>query len=221
MLGLRVVGLSQVVDRLGRFGQEIDRARRQIAIKGSLIVRRMLVLRLTGQKGHHPFWGPTSPAGAHLGVRTGQTRQRLSPGGVAATYRHGDHWQAAVGSPDAHVALHEVGGTVQGNPFLTIPTAAALRRGSGTSRFAGMRPSDIPDTFVWPNRRQREGGNMKAKRLWIATAEAGELVLLYMLAESVRYRPRRIFATVRREASIQIAALGGAQVTVARTVAGV
>jgi len=203
VIGAQVFGADRVALRLQKLGVDLDRAEKSIAVRGSLLARKHLVAHLSGKGGRDPFWGKTSPSGAFLGGRTGQTRQRLSPGGLAV--KHGARWQAAVGSPDAHVAFHEKGGTIQGRQFLRIPTAAA-QTGGGQDRNAGRSIRDIPGSYLFRS---------KAGKLWAAVNDAsGEQSLLYLLVRSITYRGRGIFATVEREVQPLVRALGNAEVKI-------
>lgn len=202
MIGARVIGADLVARKLERLGRELDAAEKNLAVKGSLLVRKLLGKRLTGRAPSDPFWGKGSPSGAFLGSRTGGTRGRLSPGGVAI--KVAGRWQAAVGSPDAHMAMHETGGTIQGRQFLRIPTAAAQTAG-GQDRNAGRSIRNVPGLFLFRS---------EAGKLWAAVREADRLTLLYLLVRSVTLRGRGIFAATEREARPQIAALGNAEVRI-------
>lgn len=202
MIATKIIGVDRVLAKLERAGVEMDRAEMNTVRQGSIILRRALVQHLSGRAPSDPFWGKGSPSGAFMGARTGQSRSRLSPGGLAV--KQGNRWSAAVGSPDKHVAFQEQGGTIQGRQFLRIPTRAAQTAG-GMDRNAGRSIRDIPGSFLMRSR---------AGNLWAAVRASGDSVptLLYMLVRSVTQRARGIFATVRREIEPQIAALGRVEV---------
>lgn len=204
MISAQVFGAQGVAARLQKLGVDLDRAEKSVAVKGSLLVRKHLVTHLTGKGGRDAFWGKTSPSGAFLGGRTGQTRQRLSPGGLAI--KHGARWSAAVGSPDAHVRFHERGGTIHGRQYLRIPTRNAQTAG-GQDRNAGRSIRDIPGAYLF---RSRTG------KLWAATWPDGadRPNLLYLLVRSVTHRGRGIFAAVEREVQPLVRALGNAEVRI-------
>lgn len=205
MISAQVIGAEAVAARIRKLGSDVDRAERAIAERGSLIVRRGLVQHMTGTATRDPFWGKQSPkTGPFLAGRTGQTRARLSPGGVAV--KHAGRWIAAVGSPDAHVLHHETGGTIHGRQYLRIPTAAAQTAG-GQDRNVGRSIRDIPGAYLFRS---------EAGKLWAAVNDSGgRQTLLYLLVRSVTQRGRGIFAAVRNESQPLITALGGAQVSVA------
>lgn len=203
MISAQVFGAEQVAARLQKLGVDLDRVEKSVAVRGSLLVRKHLVAHLSGKGGRDAFWGKTSPSGAFLGGRTGQTRQRLSPGGLAI--KTAGRWSAAVGSPDAHVALHEKGGTIHGRQFLRIPTRNAQTAG-GQDRNAGRSIRNLPNVFLFRSR---------AGKLWAAQSGTSEkLSLLYLLVRSVTHRGRGIFAAVEREVQPLVRALGNAEVKV-------
>jgi hypothetical protein len=211
VISAQVFGAQSVAARLEKAGHDLDRAEKAIAVRGSLLVRRGLVAHMTGRATRDPFWGKGSPSGAFLGGRTGQTRDRLSPGGVAV--KTFGRWTAAVGSPDAHVLMHEVGGTIHGRQFLRIPTAAAQTLG-GQDRNVGRSIRDIPGSFLFRS---------NAGKLWAAVRGAGDsqITLLYLLVRRVTHRARGLFAAVEREVRPKIVALGAAEVrTVVRDANG-
>lgn len=202
MIGLQVLGADVVAARLRRLGERMDAAERGVAVKGSILLRKLLVKRMSARAPSDPFWGKGSPAGPYLGGRTGQTRARLSPGGQA--FKFLGRWQAAVGSPDAHVAMHETGGTITGRQFLRIPTAAAQTRG-GEDRNKGRSIRDIPGAFLF-----RSGDG----KLWAAFRGAGDskVTLLYLLVRSIRLRGRGLFAATAQEIEPQIREIGNAEI---------
>lgn len=203
MIGARVIGIEGVQRRLAALGKNLDQAEKHMVQQGSILLRRALVRRMTGRSGRDAFWGKTSPSGAYLGARTGQSRARLSPGGLAV--KHGPRWQAAVGSPDSHVAFHEKGGTVHGRQFMRIPTRNAQTAG-GQDRNVGRSIRDIPDAYLF---RSRTG------KLWAAIWPEGadRPTLLYLLVRSITYRGRGMFGATRKEIEPQIATLGRIEVS--------
>lgn len=208
MIGVQVVGLDQAIGRIRRFGSEIDKAEREQARRGSIQARRLLVARMSRPAPVHPFWGKGSPAGNYLGARTGQSRQRISPGGIVVRTAGG--YQAAVGSPDRHIAFAEEGGTISGGKLKRIPTAAAQTPG-GADRFAGRSIRDIPGAFLIRS---------QAGKLWAVQpqggAKSGRLTFLYLLVPSVKQRGRHLFRETARD--LNHAAVASAQPEVARVV---
>lgn len=199
MIGLHVRGADEAARRISAVPRDLDEEQRRSVVQASIVMRRKIVERLTGKSTTHPFWGKQSPSGAYLGSRGGGTRARISPGGQA--FKVGNRWIAAVGSPDAHVKLHEEGGTVQGNQYLRIPTAAA-QKPSGEDRWAGLSAVHIPGSFI---QRLRKGS------LWIMQASArksGRVTFLYLLVRRVVHRGRGMLAAVAGEMPPVLQALG-------------
>lgn len=194
MIGVEVKGVHQVLGRLERAQKNIEAGERRLTYMGGVQARRRLRDHVSNRTaGSDPFWGPKSPAaGPWMRSRSGQTRGRIVEGPVLKTAKG---YQVAVGSPDAHMALHEVGGAIAGRQFLRIPTSAALTAG-GIDRFKGMSARDIPDSFLV---------RTKAGRLWVAREVGGKnsrrVEFLYLLKRSVTLRPRGIFAAVAKEMS--------------------
>ena len=215
MLSVATFGTRKTIKNLANFGKDIDAANKFVVVRGSMLVRNLIVMRLSAPKGWDPFWGPKSPMGNLLASRSGDTRKHISPGGVEAAFKIGPgRWVASVGSPDRHMLLHEYGGVIMPtvSKFLTIPTAAVLRPGSGTPLYPqGAR--SLTDTFVWPNSKQV---SLAGKRKWIAKSDGGELKLLYMLHPGpINERPRHIFRDSQKEAEPLIAEIGSAQMKIA------
>lgn len=209
MISIQAIGAEAVAARLQKLGAEAIEAERQMVVKGSILLRRALVARMSARAPVDSFWGKGSPSGDFIGARTGQTRARLSPGGLAIRTTSG--WTAAVGSPDEHVRFMEKGGRIQGRQFLRIPTAAAQTAG-GQDRNAGRSIRNIPGAFLLRS---------KAGRLWAATAEGGKLTLLYLLVRSVNVRARNLFGATQKEIEPEIAALGHAEIrTIVRAAHG-
>lgn len=191
MIRVSVKGTGNVVRSLtsaaSTLNTEAERAMRTM----SFMLSARLHDRFNGPKGASGFWGPTSPSGAFLGARSGQTRARLSPGGIVL--RDGLRLTSAVGSPDPYVKLHEEGGTVTGNQFLRIPTANALTAG-GVDKNAGRSVRGLPGYRVI---------RTSAGRLWIVRDAGGEksgrIEFMYLLVRSITLRARHIFAETARE----------------------
>lgn len=200
-ISVQVKGAKETQARLARASASYDQIAQSAVRMASILMRRKLVQRMTGKfAGRDPFWGKRSPAGAYLGARSGQTRVRLSPGGVV--FRRGDTWTSTVGSPDPHVRLHEHGGIVRGGSpkgFLRIPTAV-MQTPAGVDRLTGQSAKALGNTFFLRS---------KAGNLWIATrGRRKELVLLYLLRRFATYRPRGIFAAVHQEMQAEFARIG-------------
>jgi len=223
VIAIEVRGLERVVGKLQRAAAEATASTERSVRLASILARRKLVERMSVRGVPiDPFWGKGSPAGAYLGARTGQTRARLSPGGVVL--RLGNVFRAAVGSPDAHVKLHEEGGTARGSSprgFLRIPTAAAQSAsGAEQQRFAGKSLRQVAGLFLV----RTLGG-----RLWIAEQQGrrgvargssetqgrgrSRIVLLFMLKKTATHRPRGLFAAVRGEMERELVGLARLEVT--------
>ncbi len=169
--------------------------------KASFLAAKLLMERVAWPwGGYSPFWGKSSPkSGPYLRGRTGETRKRITPGGIL--FKAGDNYYSAVGSPDAHVLFHEKGGVIPANflgyrmspaGYLRIATRAAQFQ-SGGDRWADRSIRDIPGAFLF-----------KGKRfpLWAAVRKGKNLILLYALARQSppfggTHRPRGIFARTR------------------------
>lgn len=151
---------------------------------------------LTGTKGRDPFWGVTGASGSALGVRSGHTRRSIAravftlpPAAVVGT----------IGSPLPQMKLHEQGGTVQGKPWLRIPTAV-MQTAAGVDRLAGRSARTLPNTTIIKSRKGAlwiaEVGTPRSR---LAAELNGVPLLLYKLVRSVTLRPRRIFTeTLKR-----------------------
>lgn len=210
MLTTEVRGLASTIERMKRAPARVKEANFAGIKKASFIVYRALRQELSSPAADDPFWGKLGGRPG-LAIRTGKTRNRLSPGGHVL--RYGDSAVAAVGSPDEHVRRAELGGVVNGSPFLRIPTREAQTPG-GVDRNPGS-VRGIAGYFVIRSH---------AGRLWIASntgvgggigpATRGSrgtqrLTLLYLLVRSVRIRPRTIFArTTARVTPVIKATLG-------------
>jgi len=170
----------------------------------SLFMRSKLVKRMSVPTVSHPFWGRVSPPGNVLGARSGMTRARLSPGGIVT--RLANEWRTVVGSPDAHVAFLEEGGTKFGTSpkgFLRIPTRA-MQTAAGVDRLTGASARTLPGAFFLRS---------KAGNLWIAIRDRGQRpTLLYLLKKSVRQRGRHIFRLVTAEVNAEAPRIANLQV---------
>lgn len=201
MIGVAVAGADAVARRLREAESNLGRATERFVRSASLLARRKLVERMSWPGSRHPFWGKVASPLPYLTARSGQTRARLSPGGLL--FRSGDRVSSAVGSPDPHVALAERGGTIQGKRYLRIPTAA-MQTAAGVDRLSGTSARTLASAFIFRS---------KAGNLWIAARDrAKRLSLLYLLVESVRIRRRPIFALVTDEVNAATAADARAQV---------
>ena len=205
MISVRVTGLRETQNRLALAQREMPAMMEQMTRTVSLLTHQALTLMMSVPTGVHPFWGRTSPPGDVLGVRSGMTRRRLSPGGIVT--KRGNQWTSFVGSPDEHVAFLEEGGTrIDTSPggFLRIPTAAA-QTAAGVDRFAGMSARNIPGSFILKS---------KAGNLWIALRAKGKgkPELLYLLKHSVHQRGRHIFKNVADKINEGAAKVAGSQI---------
>ena len=209
MIAVEARGVPEVANRLRRAGRELTAARdRELAAAGALL-RRKLGGRMSDPGSTHPFWGRGGGVGDALAARSGGSRARITPG--TQVYRSGDTAWTVVGSPDPHIAFLEEGGTIQGNPFLRIPTGAA-KTAQGVDRWAGRSIRDIPGAFL---QRTRRGA------LWAMQAFARRVTFLYLLVRSVRVRGRHVFARARADAEPEIARrFKGAVETVVRRANG-
>jgi hypothetical protein len=196
MIGLQVRGAERTIANLARAAREAGEAGRDSVRDASFVMRRKIIERLSKAGSTDAFWGKRSPAGAYLGGRSGKTRQRISPAGIV--FKHGNSYQAAVGSPDVHMAFHEGGGTITGHPYLRIPTAAA-QTPAGVDRNLGRSLRDVPGVFLITSR---------AGKLWAATRQGRTLQLLYLLVRAVTQRPRNLMGTVAREMDPELLRLG-------------
>jgi hypothetical protein len=210
VIAVTATGIDHVQANLKGAAAGFDRASYNTIVKGSITLHAMLDRQLDGPKGWDDFWGATSPKGPFLGSRTGQTRFHLTHGGFA--YRTAGGWQAAIGSPDAHVVLHELGGR-RGKSI--IPTAAAQRKDSGTFRWPGIQSwSEIPGIFNFPSQAMRNSSNpaVAAKyrnmKPWLARVEDGKVRLLGLIVPSVTYRARGMFAAVHEKIEPVIIQMG-------------
>lgn len=205
MLAINGHGLAAVIGRLERAGLAVRvETRREMSRIVHAVERDLKRNSLTGRKGSHPLFGVTGAAGDSLGVRSGRTRNSIvarvldTPAGVVGV----------VGSPEKHVALHERGGTIHGNPYLRIPTRE-MQTAAGVDRLAGRSARSIVGAFLLKS---------KAGNLWIAARGRGrELVLLYLLKRSVTFRPRRMFQrTLERMRPLILASMRNVAARVAR-----
>lgn len=205
MISVEVKGAEEVERRLRRLPDDGRSAMEKGLRAGSILLRRNIVNHLSSRmRGPSGFWGPGSVAGSFLGARTGQTRARISPGGIV--FHRGNDMYTAVGSPDPHVLQHEEGGTVRGSQFLRVPTAAALTAG-GVDRYTGMSVRGIPGLRVI-----RTGSG----KLWIVREENRKTTFLYLLVRSIRFRSRGMFKAAMAETAPDF--IGGMQAQVSTMV---
>lgn len=201
MIDVQVKGGAELAARFKALSQKIPDLIVRTLTLASLLMREKLVKRMTRTAGYDPFWGKQSPAGEYLGARTGLTVKRLSPG--LKVTQSGKTYRTAVGSPDAHVAFFEHGGTIQGRQFLRIPTAAAQSAsGAEQGRFAGRSLRDVPGVFLFKS---------KAGRLWAAEKRDKKLTLLFLLQRAAKFRPRGIFAAVAAEMHDELDKIGATE----------
>lgn len=200
MISVTIKGIEEAEERLKRAGADADRATRAAVFDASLDASRRLKARFLPRAGYHQLWGPVSPSGSFLGVRSGQSRQRITPGGDVIERRVGDavEYRAEVGSPDRHVAFHEEGGTIHGNPFLRIPTVHA-QTPTGQDRFTGQSIRDIPGTFLARSKTGKLWAMQRGNQARSGRARGTDAVPLFLLVRSVTHRPRGTFAAVARE----------------------
>lgn len=194
---IEVRGADRVAARLSRAGGEAQTAIERVVVRASVQVRNRWVKRLSGPRGAGGFWGVGRVAGAALGARSGQTRARISPGGVLI--RRGREVMAVVGSPDKHLLLHEEGGVVPG--WSRIPTANAqtaagvdINAGRSVRGLPGYRLIRTGQGRLWIVRQsgfarvgQPQGGN------------AARIDFMYLLKRNVRHRARGIAKAVTAE----------------------
>lgn len=196
-ISVRGRGLDRIERRMRALPGAIQRERRrtmEVAVR--LVEADLKTNALRGEKGSDPFWGVTGASGNSVGVRSGSLIRSIR----ARVYAAMGALVGTVGSPLPYAKLHEEGGTVQGKPWLLIPTALLQRAGSGTSVLAGRSARTLPNTTVIRS---------KTGNLWIAevgTARSrlasellGHPILLALLRHSVKHRARRPFwATLQR-----------------------
>ena len=185
MISVSVNGLSETIARLRRAEKDVPTALEQAVGRISLIIHRELSLQMSGSGRSDPFLGKIGATPPKLGVRTGFTRGRLSPGG--RVFRRGNVAVSAVGSPDRHVLAHEEGTRITGKPYLRIPLAAA-QTAAGQDRNLGRSLRGVKDIFLIKSGR----GNLFLARQKGKAA----LELLYMLVRSVRLPARGTFRAV-------------------------
>ena len=206
MIAVASRGVRETEARLTGFHRAIPTIQERAVARASVMVRGELVKQMSGHGGNDPFFGRRGASVPLLGVRTGATRARISPGG--RVFRRGSDVFSAVGSPDRHVRFHEDGGTIVGNQYLRIPLRAA-QTGSGQDRNVGRSVRGLPGTFIV----KTMGG-----RLFIAQTKGGirsrRVEFLYLLVRSVTLPARRMFATVTERMRQPINALMGSAVTV-------
>jgi hypothetical protein len=205
VVSVTVKGADRALANLDKAIRDMPRAQERAVSKASILLSKETRNQLTGQKGSHTFFGTTGAPAPHLGVRTGQTRSRITPGGLV--FRHGNTVFSVVGSPDRHVLKHEEGGTILGRQFLRIPLAAAQSpSGAERGEFAGRSLRDVPDVFL----RRSKAGNLIA---WRAIG-GGKLKALYLLVRSVTLPARGMFKAVRERVTPEVNAIVGGEVSV-------
>jgi hypothetical protein len=200
-----VKGADKALANLDAAIRDMPRIQERAVSKASVLLSKETRLQLTGQKGNDTFFGVTGAPAPHLGVRTGQTRSRITPGGIV--FRHGNTVFSVVGSPDRHVLKHEEGGTILGRQFLRIPLAAAQTpAGAERGEFAGRSLRDVPGVFL----RRSKAGNLLAWR----SIGGGKLEALYLLVRSVTLPARGMFKAVRERVTPEVNAIVGGEVAV-------
>ena len=173
-----------------RFQNAATKQLGSIGLEGGNILRGLL----SAPQRRDPFWGATganSPVG--LGIRTGKTRQQVVATGRVYNDGSGNLW-SFIGHPSQHLKVLEDGGTVEGKPWLRIPTAAA-QKPSGADKWPGMK---APNSFVYPTRRMVNFKAGRPKNLWVVRS-AGKgrgLEKLYLLKPSVTLKPHHTFRTL-------------------------
>ena len=189
MIDVTVRGAEAVEARLAALEGEVGVALERGLRAASFEVRGQLSRMMSARGGTDPFLGKLGAPAPELGVRSGGTRARLTPGGQV--YQRGDAYVAPVGSPDRHVRFMEEGGTISGHPYLRVPLAPA-QRGSGQDRYGGVSLRHVEGFF--PVR--SHGG-----KLFLATERGGKrsrrVEFWYLLVRSTRHEPRRTFKTAR------------------------
>lgn len=203
MIALSVVGADKVEANLATLVAELPTAIERGVARASVQVHAALKLQLSGTGTSDPFFGRRGAVSPLLGVRTGATRARLSPGG--RVYRRGNDIFSAVGSPDAHVVAHDEGATITGNPYLRIPLAAA-QTPAGQDRNVGHSVRGLPGLFVIKSR----AGNLFLVR---RVGKRGRLEFLYLLKRSVTLKPRHMFEVVAARMQPVVEASVGGQVS--------
>lgn len=200
-MSISIRGARELEKKLAGATQAFILERRKAMDRACIATRSELVRGgLTGQGGRDAFWGKTgaSPFSHTLAVRTGTAKRSI----VTRVFATGNTIIGVVGSPLRYLAEHEAGGTIRhkSSAFLRIPTGA-MKTGAGVDRLAGVSARTLVGAFIWPNRKQRESGKIKAKHLWIAMrGPSGALTLLYMLVKEVVLKPRWIFREAARRA---------------------
>lgn len=203
MIALRVLGADRTVANLARIERGLPSAIERGVARASIETHARLKAAMSGVGTSDAFLGKRGATPPRLGVRTGLTRARLTPGG--RVFRRGRDVFSAVGSPDGYVAFHETGGTIQGAPYLRIPLAAAQTAG-GQDRNLGRSVRGLPGLFVV---RSRAGNLFIAER----GSARGDLRMLYLLVRGVRLPARGTFAAVREGMRPRALELVGGQVS--------
>lgn len=209
MISVTTRGGKETAARLGRAVGETRSALERAVQRSSVLLSRETRLQLSGKGGSDPFLGRKGAAAPFLGVRSGGTRSRITPGG--RVYRSGNTYTSAVGSPDAYMKTHEEGGTItpKSSKFLRIPLAAA-QTSAGVDRQAGRGLRSVPDLFVV----RTLGGRLLIARNRGRGLNRGRVEFLYLLVRSVTLPARRPFAAVRNRVAPTVNAMTGGEVAV-------
>ena len=179
-----VTGARETAGRLRRLGVSLDETQKRVVRMLSIEARRLLVIQMTGRAGWDAFWGKQSPKGPFLAGRTGQSRARLSRGGIV--FKRASGYFSEVGSPDKHVKLHEEGGTIVATGTQMRMPLAVMQKPSGEDRNAG-RSVRGDRRFRW-----RPG----KKYQWLDVLMGSRWVPAYLLLKRATYRARRFFRLV-------------------------
>lgn len=190
MIVITTRGADKLAVRLTEMAVGVTTMLRQSVERSAALVHRDLKLAMSAPERRDAFWGRVGAynIGGMVGARTGDMRRRLT----TQTFAQGHTVVAAIGTSAPQAEILEHGGTIHGSPMLRIPTALE-QKPSGEDKHHGARMRSVPGYFIWPNKRQRAGGKMKAKRLWLAKMEGGRLTLRYLLVPSVRIPARHVF----------------------------
>lgn len=203
-IGITLRGVKEAERRYAQAVKETGTAIERAVSRSSLLLSRETRLQLSGRGSSDSFLGKRGAPAPLLGVRSGATRVRITPGG--RVYRSGNTYFSAIGSADRYMKMHEEGGTITGNKFLRIPLAAA-QTPAGVDREAGHSLRSVPGIFFI----RSKGGNLFAVR---KASRRSRMEFLYLLKPSVTIPARRPFATVRDRVAPQVSALTGGEVAV-------
>lgn len=192
MISIEVRGAAELAKKLDAAASGVALASFRNVARATVETRNLLFVGMSAKKVSDSFFGFRSPPGHTLAARTGQTRNMLSPGRV---WRLGNESFGQVGHPSPHVKALEDGATVRPKTaqYLRVPLAAALT-GSGQDRNVGRSVRGVPGFFIYPSKRQREGGGARTKSLFLAKNVNGKLVLWYLLLREVKLPEKKLFA---------------------------